>query len=109
MRTGSRQPGSLFDDLLDEVGNLDANIPIPVLPGVLFGDPHSQFAGERIVRTDDRADAVLQRSDDPATIRVVLRIGAEDHAEVERQPDCKATNLHIPFFEDVKQSDLDFR
>ena len=61
------------------------------------------------MRADDRADAVLQRRDDPAAVGVILGIGAEDQADVQVEPDGIAANLHVAFFQDVEQADLDAR
>ena len=59
------------------------------------------------MRADHRADAVLERRDDPAAVGVVLRVGREDHAEVEVEPHRIAADLHVPLFEHVEQADLD--
>ena len=48
-------------------------------------DGHALLEGGRVVRADLAADAVLQRRDDLAARGVVLRVGGEDHAHVERQ------------------------
>ena len=55
----------------------------------------------------DRADAVLERRDDPAAVGVVFGVGGEDHAEVEVQPHRIAADLHVALFEHVEQADLD--
>ena len=62
-----------------------------------------------IVRADDRADAVLQRRDDPAAVGVVLGVGAEDQADVQVQPDRIAADLDVALFQHVEQADLDPR
>ena len=75
-------------------------------PRLLRGDVHRVLAGGRIVRADLRADAIFQRRDDLAARRVVLRIGREDHQQVERQADGIALNLDVAFLKDVEQADL---
>ena len=52
-------------------------------------------------------EAVLERRDDPAPARVVLRVGRRDDEEVERQPDREAADLDVALLEDVEQADLD--
>ena len=61
------------------------------------------------MRADDRADAVLERRDDAAAVRVILRVGAKHHAYVEGQPHGEAADLHVPLFEHVEQADLNLR
>ena len=53
------------------------------------------------------AEAVLERRDDPAAARVVLRVGGRDHEQVERQADREAADLDVALLEDVEQADLD--
>ena len=62
---------------------------------------------ERVVRADLAAEAVLQRRDDAATVRVVLGVGRRDEHEIERQPDLVAAHLHVALLEHVEQADLD--
>ena len=61
----------------------------------------------RVVRPDLGAEAVLERGDDPAAVRVVLgvRRRAQDH--VERQPHLVAADLDVALLEQVQQRDLD--
>ena len=54
-----------------------------------------------------RADAVLERRDDPAAVGVVLGVGREDQADVEVEADRVAADLDVAFFQDVEQADLD--
>ena len=58
--------------------------------------------------TDLRAHAVLQRRDDLAARGVILRVGAEDEGDIEREAHGIALNLHIAFLHDVEERDLDF-
>ena len=60
-----------------------------------------------IVRADLGADAVLERGDDLAARRVVLRVRGEDDGDVERQTDGVALNLHVALLHDVEERDLD--
>ena len=53
------------------------------------------------------AEAVLQRRDDPAAVRVVLRVGRRDEHHVEREPDLVAADLDVALLEHVEQTDLD--
>ena len=62
---------------------------------------------ERVVRADLAAEAVLQRGDDAAAVRVVLRVGGGDEHEIERQADLVAAHLHVALFEHVQETDLD--
>ena len=55
----------------------------------------------------DRADAVLERRDDPAAVGVILGVGREDHADVEVEPDRVAADLDVALLEHVEQADLD--
>ena len=56
---------------------------------------------------DLRAEPVLERRDDPPARRVVLRVGAGDHVQVERQSDGEAADLDVALLEHVEQADLD--
>ena len=61
----------------------------------------------RVVRPDLRAEAVLERRDDAAAAGVVLRVGAGDDEQVERQAQRVAAHLDVALLEDVEQADLD--
>ncbi len=63
----------------------------------------------RVVRADDGADAILERRDDAAAVGVIFGVGGEDHADVEVEADGIPADLNVAFFEDVEESDLDFR
>ena len=62
---------------------------------------------ERVVGADLRAEAVLQRRDDAAAVRVVLGVGRREQHEVERQADLVAADLDVALLEHVEQADLD--
>ncbi|CAB4743628.1 unannotated protein [freshwater metagenome] len=53
------------------------------------------------------AEAVLEGRDDAAAIRVVLRVRAGDHEQVERQSQRVAAHLDIALLEHVEQGHLD--
>ncbi len=61
----------------------------------------------RIVGANLGAEAILQRRDDAPAIGVVLRVGAGDHEDVQRQANLVAANLYVALFHDVEQTDLD--
>ena len=62
---------------------------------------------DRVVRPDLRAEAVLERRDDPAAVRVVLRVGRSDDEHVERQPQDVAADLDVALLHDVEHRHLD--
>ena len=62
---------------------------------------------EGVVRADLRAEAVLERGDDAAAVRVVLGVGRGDEHDVEGQADAVAPDLDVALLEDVEQADLD--
>src|SRR6476469_2803480 len=61
----------------------------------------------RVVRADLGAEAVLERGDDAAAVRVVLRVGGRDEEQVERQPQRVAADLDVALLEHVEERDLD--
>ena len=56
---------------------------------------------------DLAAEAVLQRRDDAAAVRVVLGVGRRNQQHVEGQADLVATDLDVALLEHVEQTDLD--
>ena len=62
---------------------------------------------QRIVRANLAADAILERRDDLAARRVILRIRGEHQHHIERQAHRIAFNLHVAFLHDVEQAHLD--
>ena len=74
---------------------------------LLLGDGDLGLDVERVVRADLRAEAILQRRDDAAAVRVVLGVGRGDEVDVERQPHLVAAHLHVALLEHVEQTDLD--
>ncbi len=59
------------------------------------------------MRADHRADAVLERGHDSTAVGVVLRVGREDHAEIEVESNRIASDLDVPLFQHIEQTDLD--
>ena len=53
------------------------------------------------------AEAVLERGDDAAPVRVVLRVGRRHQHHVERQADLVAPDLDVALLQHVEQADLD--
>ena len=75
--------------------------------GLLLDDVELRRHLERVVGADLAAEAVLQRRDDAAAVRVVLGVGRRHEQHVERQPDLVAADLHVALLEHVEQADLD--
>ena len=106
--TAAGQVGDLGDDLLHVLGARSTGCRRPANDGaLLLHDGDLVLDGPRVVRADLRAEAVLERRDDAAAVGVVLRVGAGDHVEVERQPDLVAADLDVALLHDVEQADLD--
>ena len=59
------------------------------------------------MRSDLRAESILQRRHDPAPVRVVVGVRGGDQQEVERKADPVPADLHVAFLEDVEQRHLD--
>ena len=74
---------------------------------LLVDDRHLELGLERVVRADLRTEAVLERRDDAAAVRVVLGVRRRDEQHVEREADLVAADLHVALFEHVEQADLD--
>ena len=75
--------------------------------GLLGDDRDLGLDVERVVRADLGAEAVLQRRDQPAAVRVVLGVGRGDEQDVEREADLVAADLDVALLEHVQQADLD--
>ncbi len=61
------------------------------------------YAGTTVVI---RAETVLERRNDAAAVRVILRVRGCDDEEVERQPHLIAADLDVALFHDVEEADL---
>ena len=95
----------LLDHLADERRH-GQRAAVALDPGFLRRDRHRVLPRGGVVGADLRADAVLERRDDLAARRVVLRVGAEDQHDVERQPHRVALDLDVAFLKDVEEADL---
>ena len=82
-------------------------ISVSLSPGLLRRNGNSFFHRGRIVGTNLRADAVLQRRNDLAARRVIFRIRAEHQGNIQRQADGITLNLYVAFLHDVEQAYLD--
>ena len=74
--------------------------------GLLLHDVDAGRAVERIVRLNQRADAVLELRDHLAAAVVRRRVRGEQDQNVEVELNRIAANLHVALFEDVEQTDL---
>ena len=98
----------LLDDFRDEGRHVRFRaVVVAREPRLLRGDRHRVAAAGGVVRANLGADAVLQRRDDLAARRVVLRVRRERHHHVERQAHRVSLNLDVAFLQDVEQADLD--
>src|SRR5690606_25963618 len=88
-----RDERDLLDDLDEEARQLD--LLAAAGPRLLIGDLDRMVEVPRVVREDLAVDAIFERRDDIAAIRVVLRIGGEREQHVERDPDRESADLHI--------------
>ena len=75
--------------------------------GLLVHHRRLELGVERVVRADLGTEAVLQRRDDAAAVRVVLGVGRRHEHEVDGEPDLVAPDLHVALLEHVEQADLD--
>ena len=107
MRALAGQLGDRRHDLGHELGDVDGDAGALGRPGLLGGDGHLGVDVERVVRADLGAEAILQRGDQPAAVRVVLGVGRGEEHDVERQADLEAADLHVALLEHVQQADLD--
>src|SRR5690606_15777109 len=113
VRASPGQADGLFDQsfdvlrrLYDRGGFVPGVIVLAVGPGVLLADLNGFAGGLGIMRANHRTDSVLQRGDDSAAVGVVLGVRAERQAAVEIQSDRIPANLHVTFFKDIEQADL---
>ena len=107
VRARSRQSHDLLDDLRNKLRHIDAHAAGAGSvgagqPGILLGDGHSLRRRFGIVRANHRADAVLQRRDDPSPVGVILWIGAEHQTHIQIQPDRISANLHVALFQHIE-------
>ena len=102
----ARKKHHLLHDLANVLRNLNRR-GSPLGPCFLRRDGHALFNRLRIVRTDLRADAILERRHNLAARRVVLGIGTEHQRYIQSQPHRIAFDLHVAFLHDVEQRHLD--
>ena len=113
LRRAARQVGQLGDDLLherrhDDVGRRASPSDSAAEALLLLADDRRLvLEGARVVGPDLRAEAVLERRDDPAARGVVLRVRRGHDVQVERQADGEAADLDVALLEHVEQADLD--
>ena len=75
--------------------------------GLLVDDAHLGVELQRVMRADLGAEAVLQRRDDAAAVRVVLRVGAGHDEHIQRQPQRVAADLDVALLHHIQHRDLD--
>ena len=75
-------------------------------PGFLAHDCHLGLGVERVMSADLATETILQGGDDAAPVGVVLRVRGSDQQHVQRKPNLVAADLHVAFFQDVEQPDL---
>ena len=102
----ARLERNLLHDLAHVRRDVDLERPGTLEPRLLRRDRHRVVARDGIVRPDLRADAVLERRDDLAARRVVLRVRREDEQHVQPEADRIPLNLDVAFLQDVEQADL---
>src|SRR5664280_2261166 len=94
----SREPGQDLEQRLGQIGDE---------VGLLRDHGHLVLELQGVVRTDLRAEPVLQRRDDAAAVRVVLGVGRRDDEYVEGQPHHVPADLDVPLLHHVEHRDLD--
>ena len=109
MTCGERRASWLISATISVMksGHVDGRASAGERPRLLLDDVHLDVDVERVVGADLGAEAVLQRRDDAAAVRVVLGVGRGDEQHVERQPDLVAADLDVALLEHVEQADLD--
>ena len=104
------QPGEAGDDLGQVLGDdrvLEGAVTGPGDVRLLVQQPDLVGELERVVGAHLGAEAVLERRDDPAAVRVVLGVGAGHEQQVQRQPHPVAADLDVALLEHVEQRHLD--
>src|SRR2546423_11158536 len=77
------------------------------LGALLLDDPDLVFDAARIVGADLRPEAVLEGRDDPSAVRVVFRVRARDHVDVDRQAGLEAPGLDRARLSEGQESGTD--
>ena len=107
------QPGEPGHDLGEVLGDdrvLERVVVAAAGPGdvrLLVQQPDLVGELERVVGAHLGAEAVLERGDDAAAVRVVLGVGAGDQQQVQRQPHPVAADLDVALLQHVEQRHLD--
>ena len=99
----------LLHDLAEDVRHGYAHGPAALGPRLLPGDRHAGLDLARVVRQDLGVDAVFERRDDGAAVRVVLGVGREHHQHVDGDAHVEAADLDVLLLHDVEQAHLDAR
>ena len=109
LRRPAGEMGQLRQQLVDERRHDDGRLALAGLESLLLlvDDRELVIERPRIVGPDLRPEPILDRRDDPAATRVVLRVGRRDDEQIERQPDGETPDLDVALLEDVEQSHLD--
>src|SRR5437870_9780320 len=105
--TSARQLAHLGHDFFHEVRHHDREVAILERGAFLLDDADLVVDVAGIMRPDLRAEAILERRDDPPAVRVVVRVGAGDHVDIDRQAQLDSADLHTALIEVVQQADLD--
>ncbi len=96
----TQMPDEPGDDLQQVVADLGDEI------GFLADQVDLGVDLQRVVRAHLGAEAVLERRDDAAAVRVVLGVRGRDEEYVERQPQRVAADLDVALLHHVQQRDL---
>jgi hypothetical protein len=108
LRRAAELGGQRCQELLHERGHAHRNLGgAGHRAGLLVHDGDLVAKGVGVVGADLRPEPVFQRGDDPAAMRVVLRVGRGDQQEVERETDLIAPDLDVALLQDVEQGHLD--
>ena len=103
----SRLPTDFLDDLLHEPRHGYREFAIERQVAFLFEDANTGIAFMGVVGADQAADAVFELGDNFAAAVVGRGVGREEDHDVEIELDGVAANLHVAFFKNVEQTDLD--
>ena len=97
---------NLFDDLPHEKRHHDRHFAIEIDRRLLLHDRNALVAIARVMRVNNRPDAVLELRDHLAAAIERGRVGGkqDQHVDVERHR--VAANLHVALFQDVEHADL---
>ena len=97
----------LLADFLHEVRNFHRVSSLEVEAAFLVHNLNPQFTLPRVVGLNQRTDSVFQLGNHLAAAVVGRRVGGEQNQHIDVKLDRIAANLHVPFLEDVEQTDLD--